>query len=169
MRVRRHELCNPAGHSIQPHDGTMLSTGAIRMVGEEKYNEEMPNPESYPKFAYAVAKDREAYAWRVANDLPVDSKHKYFMAFGGRHPWLLSMPCGLIVAVAGDNPYNFMCLVGDDSTEEELLARDKAYCAQLYHEGNAPWPYWDYAMHVEIAEKMSELSATFVSFGGCMQ
>ena len=89
--------------------------GPIRLVGEVAYNEEMPDPESYRKFAGAVGKGREAHAWRVANGHCVDSKYKYCMKFRGRHRWLLSVPCGLIVAVAGDNPYSFMREMGDDS------------------------------------------------------
>ena len=67
------------------------------------------------------------------------------------------MPCGLIVAFAGDDPCSFMRLMGD-STEAELAA-DKAYRVQLYHDGRTPYPYWDHA--VRLAEKVSELSATF--------
>ena len=39
----------------------------IRLVGEVAYNEQMPDPESYRKFADAVAKGKEAHSWRVAN------------------------------------------------------------------------------------------------------
>jgi hypothetical protein len=88
------------------------------------YNEQMPDPDSYRKFVDAVAKGREAYSWRVDNNYPVDSKQRYCMNSGGRHLWLLPMPCGLIVAFAGDDPCSFMRLMGD-STEEELAA-DKA-------------------------------------------
>ena len=131
--------------------------GPIRLVGEVAYNEQMPDPESYRKFADAVAKGKEAHSWRVANSYPVESKQKYRMNFGGRHTWwLLPMPCGLIVAFAGDNPCSFMRLM-DDSTDEQLAA-DQAYRVQLFHDGRTPYPYWEYA--VGLAEKVSELSAT---------
>jgi hypothetical protein len=132
--------------------------GPIRLVGEVAYNEQMPDPESYRKFADAVAKGKEAHSWRVANSYPVESKRKYRMNFGGRHTWwLLPMPCGLIVAFAGDNPCSFMRLMGD-STDDEQLAADKAYRVQLFHDGRTPYPYWEYA--VGLAEEVSELSAT---------
>jgi hypothetical protein len=67
------------------------------------------------------------------------------------------MPCGLIVAFAGDNPCSFMRLMGD-SAEDDLLA-DKAYRVQLYHVGRTPYPYWDHA--VGLAAKVSESSGTF--------
>ena len=55
-------------------------------MGELAYNEQMPDPDSYRKFVDAVAKGREAYSWRVDNNYPFDSKQKYCMNFGGRHP-----------------------------------------------------------------------------------
>ena len=94
--------------------------GPIRLVGEVAYNEEMPDPESYRKFAGAVGKGREAHAWRVANGHCVDSKYKYFWGVVSNEYSRAAGEC-ILLPLAGCDA---CCLVGCRETGEHDTVDD---------------------------------------------